>query len=137
MSYLSKSEIVLRENDILYSYFEFVAIVFTCKLHILKFYSSIFTPLRYLPISRLFQHNEIGFWNPSKWTKTSQYFTPYSLFSHFESILTRKRLNNALKRPKISGTPSLIIPLYTILNVWLYMYKDWLLIFSTLSGYER
>jgi len=84
--YLSKSDIISRENDNLYSYFEFVA----CKLHIqhvLNFYSVIFTPLWHLPILWLFQHNEIGFWNPSKRTKTSQHFTPYTLFSHFESIL--------------------------------------------------
>jgi len=60
-SYLSKSEIFSRENNNLFSYFESVAIELTCKLHILKFYSGIFTPFRHLSISQLFQHNEIGF----------------------------------------------------------------------------
>jgi len=32
---LSKSKIISRENDNLYSYLEFVAINFTCQLHIL------------------------------------------------------------------------------------------------------
>jgi len=44
-----------RENDNIYSYFEFVSIEFTCKLHIFKI------PFRHLLILRLFQHNEIGF----------------------------------------------------------------------------
>jgi len=57
-----------RENDNLYSYLEFVEIEFTCKLHILKFNSDIFNPLRHLPISRLLRHNEMGFWNASKRT---------------------------------------------------------------------
>jgi len=35
VGYLSKSEITSRQNDNLYPYFEFVAIEFTCRLHIL------------------------------------------------------------------------------------------------------